>query len=116
MNLVYAHRLMGAAARQENARLSVTNRSERKELQEMADAGLVEITAEGSDAEPALRLERLTDLGRTFLRAFRTEAPGTAFPITVEKRIESQERADSSAASVSKWRNKFLVMQLDGIR
>ena len=116
MNLDYAYRVMGAAAREESARLTVTHRDERNELQEMAAAGLVEITAEGTDAETALRLEGLTNLGRTFLRAFRTGAPRTTFPITVEKRTETQERVDSCAAAVSKWRDKLVVMKTNEVR
>ena len=99
MDLDYAYRVMAAATRGESAGLPITQRDEQKKLQEMAAAGLVEITAEGTDVEPVLRLEGLTNLGRTFLRAFRTGAPGTTFPISVKKCTETQERADSCAAA-----------------
>ena len=113
MDLDYAYRVMAAATRGESAGLPITQRDEQKKLQEMAAAGLVEITAEGTDVEPVLRLEGLTNLGRTFLRAFRTGAPRTRLPISLEKRTEAEERVDSCAAAVSKWPDKFVVMKIN---
>jgi hypothetical protein len=52
MNLIYAYRLMVAAARQEDQRLPVTGHRDRKELQDMASAGLVEIRSGGPMPTP----------------------------------------------------------------
>jgi hypothetical protein len=85
MNLSYAHRLLGGAARQNHC---FPVESDREELQRMAD----------------------TDLGRTFLRVFSTGIPREAPPTALE------ERPDSCAAALSKWRDKFVAMQMNEVR
>ena len=87
MNLINTHRLMGGAARQ-NQYFPVE--SDRKELQRMAE----------------------TNLGRTLLRVFSTGIPRVAPPTAEKKRTVREERTDSCATTLSKWRDKFVIMQM----
>ena len=111
MNLIYAHRLLLDRSREGEQRMLVSDRSECTQLQEMAAAGLVEVTRRGTLTAPSVILERLTDLGRTFLRAFPQGMPGAEIPPATQERSESEKRADSCAVAVGKWRGKFAAMQ-----
>jgi hypothetical protein len=107
MNLVYAHQLLVAAGQQRDRSFQVIGSSGCEEVQRMAAAGLVEISIQGNRTEPAVSIERLTDFGRTFLRAF--AAP---LPLAKEERTPTEPRSASCAAAVSKWRDKFVAMQM----
>ena len=111
MNLIYAHRLLLDFSQQGEQQQLVSDRSECIQLQEMAAAGLVEVTRRGPPTAPAVILERLTDLGRTFLRAFPQGMPGAKIPPATPERSESEKRADSCAVAVGKWQGKFAAMQ-----
>ncbi len=112
MNLANAHRMMGAVACGKDQRLSVTDRGEWVDLQDMANAGLVEVSAGGTEAEPILYLERLTDQGRTFLRAFPDAAPGVAIPVVSEEPNLSGTVAGRCGEVANKWQNRFVGMHL----
>ncbi len=117
MNFIRAHWLLAAAARQSEPRRAVTERPELEQLEKMAAAGLVETTDRGTAANPSIYLERLTPLAHTFLRAFPEGMPGSTVPVATKERSASEQRADSCAAAVAKWRGKFAAMRsAEGIR
>jgi len=70
MNLAYVHRLLIAADQQPDAPLKVLGWRADCEVRLMAEAGLVEATLNDSKDGSFTSIDRLTDLGRTFLRAF----------------------------------------------
>jgi hypothetical protein len=72
MNLAYVHRLLIAADEQPDEHLKVLGRRADREVRLMAGAGLVEATLSNGKGEPFTSINRLTDLGRTFLRAFKS--------------------------------------------
>ena len=111
MNLIYAHQLLVAAGQQGDRSFQVISRRGCEEVQRMAAAGLVEISIQGDRIEPAISIERLTDFGRTFLRTF--AAPP---PLAEEERTPTEQRRASCAAAVSKWRDKFVAMQIKEAR
>ncbi len=83
MNLIDAHRLLLAGSRQGEQQVLVSDRFEAAQLQEMAAAGLVVVTRPGTLTAPSVILERLTDLGRTFLRDFPQGPPGAEIPLAI---------------------------------
>ncbi|MDQ3546775.1 MAG: hypothetical protein M3429_09740 [Verrucomicrobiota bacterium] len=111
MNLIDAHRLLLAGSRQGEQQVLVSDRFEAAQLQEMAAAGLVVVTRPGTLTAPSIILERLTDLGRTFLRDFPQGPPGAEIPLAIPERSESEIRADTCAVAIGKWRGKFAAMQ-----
>ena len=111
MNVIYAHWLL-AAVTGEEGRVPVTTRTERQDLQEMAAARLLEIMALGPGAHPSSKPERSPDPSRAFPRAFPKRAPRVTLPVAAKERTLSEKQADSCAAAVGKWRNKFAAMHL----
>jgi len=71
--------MVGAAGRSTPG-LRVTDRRACKEIYQMAAAGLIEMSNHGSRVQPAITIERLTDLGRSFLRVF-PEGPPVPSPV-----------------------------------
>jgi hypothetical protein len=71
MNLAYVHRLLIAADQQPDAYLQVLGWRADCEVRLMAEAGLVEATLNDGGNESFTSINHLTDLGRTFLRAFK---------------------------------------------
>ncbi len=116
MNLANAFRMMGVIARGKDQSLSVTDHREWVDLQDMADAGLVEVSAGGTEAKPILYLERLTDQGRTFLRAFPDAAPGAAIPVVSVEPNHNSTVADRCGEVANKWRKKFVAMHLQEVQ
>ncbi len=114
MNLIYAHQLMIAAAAPGNRSLKVTDRSDCRQLQRMAAAGLIEITTEGSHNVPeAVSIERLTEKGQEFLRTFASLAqPKAPLPLAPTQGASAGSPASSCAAAAAKWRNKFVEMRM----
>ncbi len=113
MNFNHAHQLMTAAA-QSGPGLRLTARCDCRELQEMATAGLVEISVEGNEDQPkAVSIVRLTPLGSTFLYCFDPSGPSRArFRV-----VPAQSAAPSfDAPAVAKWRNKFVEMRMREVR
>ncbi len=111
MNLIYAHRLLLDRSQPGTQPLLISDRAECTQLQDLAAAGLVEVTRRGTFTAPAITLERLTDLGHTFLRAFPEGMPGTEISLVTMERSESERRADSCAVAVGKWKGKFAAMK-----
>ncbi|MEP6975307.1 MAG: hypothetical protein ABI787_05380 [Spartobacteria bacterium] len=112
MNVINTHRLLAAVARQSEPHRPVTECFEREQLEELAAAGLVEMTDRGTDDHLSACLERLTPLGHTFLLASPGGMPGSVVPVPTKERSVSDQQADSCAAAVGKWRGKFAAMQL----
>ena len=71
MNLAYVHRLLIAADEQPDGHLKVLGRRADREVRLMAEAGLVEATFSDGKEQSFTAIKRVTDLGHTFLRAFK---------------------------------------------
>jgi hypothetical protein len=71
MNLSYAHKLLVAANQQRHGFLQIRGRQADREVQLMAEAGLVDATLNDGKDESFTAINRLTDLGHKFLRAFK---------------------------------------------
>jgi hypothetical protein len=85
MNLAYVHRLLIAADEQRDGHLKVVGQRADCEVRLMAKAGLVEATLSDGNGEPFTSINRLTDLGRTFLRALKSiSIPTSPRPAQVE--------------------------------
>ena len=70
MDLNYVHRLMVGAAGRSTPGVRVTDARGCKEINQMAAAGLIEMSSHGSRLRPVVAIERLTDLGRCFHPGF----------------------------------------------
>lgn len=77
MNLLYAHKLLVAASEQRHGFLRIRGRHADHQVRLMAEAGLVEATLSDGKPKSFTAINRLTDFGRTFLRAFK-DPPGSA--------------------------------------
>jgi hypothetical protein len=85
MNLAYVHRLLIAADEQRDGHLKVVGQRADCEVRLMAKAGLVEAILSDGKGEPFTFINRLTDLGRTLLRAFKSiSIPTRPRPAQVE--------------------------------
>lgn len=85
MNLAYVHRLLVAADQQPDEHLKVLGWRANYEVRLMAEAGLVEATLNDGKDESFTSINRLTDLGHTFLRAFK----GSPIPVAPRRaRVE----------------------------
>lgn len=115
MDLIYAHQLLVAADQRGSGSFQITSYHGCRQARCMAAAGLVEISDQGSDAEPAVSIDRLTDLGHTFLRTFAAPPP-LLLPLEGEERTPAEIPVDPSASVVARWRNKFVMMQTKEIR
>jgi hypothetical protein len=77
MNLLYAHKLLVAASARPHGFLRIHGRHADHQVRLMAEAGLVEATLSDGKTKSFTSINRLTDFGRTFLRAFENH-PGPA--------------------------------------
>jgi hypothetical protein len=77
MNLQLVHKLLQAANDQPYGFLKVRGADLAREVEMMASAGLVEATAPVDGLETFAVIKRVTDSGRSFLRAFRDQPPPT---------------------------------------
>jgi hypothetical protein len=77
MNLQLVHKLLQAANDQPYGFLKVRGADLAREVEMMASAGLVEATAPVYGLETFAVIKRVTDSGRSFLRAFRDQPPPT---------------------------------------
>lgn len=75
MNLNYVHQMMVDASQRERPGILVTDLLGCGEVEQMAAAGLIEVSKHGTNVAPAVKIERLTDLGRSFLRVFPAAPP-----------------------------------------
>jgi hypothetical protein len=75
MNLHLVHRLLQAANDQPYGFLKVRGAQGAREVEMMAAAGLVEASGTVHGLETFAVIRRVTDSGRSFLRAFREDPP-----------------------------------------
>ena len=78
VNLNLAHALLVAAEGQPHGFLKVRSADLVREVEMMAAAGLVDATLGNVDAEAHAVINRVTDSGQAFLRAFKNQAPQIA--------------------------------------
>ena len=71
MNLAYVHKLLVAADQQPYEYLKVLGWLAGREVRLMAEAGLVEATFSDGKEQSFATINRVTDLGHAFLRAFK---------------------------------------------
>jgi hypothetical protein len=74
MNLAYVRKLLIAADEQPHGFLQIRGRRADREIRLMAEAGLVDATLSNGKGEPVTAINRVTELGQTFLRKFK-DAP-----------------------------------------
>jgi hypothetical protein len=77
MNLPYVYKLLTAANEQPHGFLQIRGRQANREIRLMAEAGLVDATLSDGKTEALTAINRVTDLGQSFLRSFKTP-PRTA--------------------------------------
>ncbi len=75
MNLDLVHKLLKAANDQPHGFLKVRGTELTREVEMMADAGLVEAAETVQGLETYTVINRVTDAGHSFLRAFRNQPP-----------------------------------------
>lgn len=78
MNLDLAHALLVAADGQPYGFLKVRSADLVREVELMAAAGLIETSLGNTDSEAYSVINRVTDSGQAFLRAFKNQAPQLA--------------------------------------
>lgn len=71
MNLPYAHKLMVAADEQRHGFIKLRGSKADQEVRLMAAAGLIDATFNDGGKGSYTSINRLTDNGKTFLRAFK---------------------------------------------
>jgi hypothetical protein len=79
MNLRLVYKLLAATDQQPYGFLQIRGRQAAREVGLMAAAGLVEATLSDGNEQMVTRINRLTDSGHSFLRAF-TRTPDSAGP------------------------------------
>jgi hypothetical protein len=85
MNLPYAHKLLVAANQQRHGFLRIRRRQADRQVRLMAEAGLDDATLSDGKTKSFTAINRLTDLGRAFLRAFKDpSSPTPAFSVPPE--------------------------------
>jgi hypothetical protein len=75
MNLNLVHKILRAANDQPYGFLKVNGRHLAREIELMAAAGLVEAAPTVHGLETYAVIKRVTDLGQSFLRAFKDDRP-----------------------------------------
>jgi hypothetical protein len=85
MNLNLVHKILKAANEQPDGILQVRGKHLAREVELMASAGLVE-TGPVQGLETYAVIKRITDSGRSFLRAFKDDPP---FPRTVRDQFRA---------------------------
>jgi hypothetical protein len=84
VNLNLAHALLVAADGQPYGFLKVRSADLVREVELMAEAGLVEASLGNTDPEAYAAINRVTESGQAFLRAFKNQAPPMAELASVE--------------------------------
>jgi hypothetical protein len=98
----YARELMVAADEQRHGFLKIRGIAARNEVCLMAEAGLVEATLSDGQRDSFAVINRLTDSGREFLRAFEDSAEDSKLPW-------GEEQLACQAAVLAKWNAKFAL-------
>jgi hypothetical protein len=109
MNLSYVHKLLVAADQQRHGFLRIRDRQADQQVRLMAGAGLVDATLSNGKDESFTAINRLTDLGRTFLRTFKDRpipAPALLPPRT---QTGSEWQLDCQGAVVEKGNVNFAL-------
>lgn len=109
MNLAYVHRLLVAADQQRHGFLQIRGRKADHEVRLMAEAGLVDATLSNGKGKSFTVINRLTNLGHEFLRAFKDLpilAPALLPPRT---RTAAKRQSESRAAVLEKWNVNFAL-------
>ena len=102
MNLFLLHKLLIAADQHRHGILEIQDRHLDREVRLMASAGLVDATLGDNNNKSFTIINRLTDLGRAFLRTFE-HAPVPALQTAAEQQSVSQ------AAVRQKWNANFAL-------
>ena len=83
MNLPYVHKLLLAASSQRHGFLKLRGRQADHEVRLMASAGLIDATFNDRNGNSFISINRLTELGHKFLRAFKNQSlPGVVTSAT----------------------------------
>jgi hypothetical protein len=80
MNLNLVHKILLAANDQPYGFLKVNGRHLAREVELMAAAGLIEASPTVHSIQTYAVIRRVTDSGKSFLRAFKDETPASAKP------------------------------------
>lgn len=108
MNLSYVHKLLLAADQQGHDPFPIRGRRADREVRLMIKAGLVDATLSNGKDESFTTINCLTDLGRTFLRAF-TGSPKPARLPPPRTRTAAEWQSDSRSAVIKKWNVNFAL-------
>lgn len=94
MNLVYAYDVMAAANEQQASLIKLYGLQASYEVRLLAEAGLVEATFDDGMNGSFLAINRVTETGKTFLRAFK----GQSIP------TEAMLAESTEAVLTAKWK------------
>jgi hypothetical protein len=96
MNLPYTYELLAAADEQRHGFIKLRGLQADQEVRLMAEAGLVEATFNDGKEGSFTSINRLTEAGKTFLRAFKNHAVPDAATL-----------GEYSQAVLAKWNASF---------
>ncbi len=107
MDLPYALKLLIAADEQPYGFIKLRGVRADYLVRMLAEVGLVEATL--SDGQPGsfTAINRLTDLGETFLRAFSDRSISAPVPVTPEPHSANKWQPDPSVTVIDKWKMNF---------
>lgn len=100
MNLPYAYELLAAAEEQPHGFIKLRGLQAEHEVRLMAQAGLVEASFADGKKGPFTSINRVTEMGRTFLRTFKNQ------PAPSEANFGASF-TESQAAILQKWKVGF---------
>ncbi len=95
MNLPYTYELLAAADEQRHGFIKLRGLQADQEVRLMAEAGLVEATFNDGKEGSFTSINRLTETGETFLRAFKNHA------------VPGATRGEYLQAVLAKWNTSF---------
>lgn len=107
MNLSYVHKLLLAADQQRHGFLKIRGRQADREVRLMAEAGLVDATLSDDKDESFTAINRLTDLGRKFLRTFKDPTILASVLVPPTTRTAAKWQSKVLRALPEKWKMKF---------
>ncbi len=108
MDLAYAHNLLVAADQQGQGFLLIRGLRADHTVRVMAEVGLVDATLGDDRTKSFTAINRLTDLGRKFLRAFQ-DLPLAAKSLPARTRSPAELQSDSRAVVLEKWHVNFAL-------
>lgn len=100
MNLPYAYQLLFAAVDQRDSSIKLRGIQADHEVRLMAQAGLVEASFGDGKEGSFTSIDRVTEMGRTFLRTFKDH------PLPLET-APGKSLTASQAAVLAKWKATF---------